>query len=189
MTKEPSSTTPCTIRKSRARIDCTVTCPRPGHANTVSTITAPASRFEISSAGDRDDGDRGVAREMPKQQSIGAHAAGARGAHIVLGQLVEQRGARDARECRHAQQPKREGRHDRGGRIPPVEEGGSQPRVTAKIMISRMPLQKVGMLCAASTKPAQSVRTALSRHIASAMPTGMPTPQRHHQRPPASASV
>ena len=50
VTNAPSRTTPCTTRKSRARIDCTVTCPRPGQAKTVSTMTAPASRLEISSA-------------------------------------------------------------------------------------------------------------------------------------------
>ena len=40
----------CTIGKSRAAMDCTASCPSPGQANTVSTITAPASRFAISSA-------------------------------------------------------------------------------------------------------------------------------------------
>ena len=41
---------PCTIRKSRAAIDWTASWPRPGQANTVSTMTAPASRLAISSA-------------------------------------------------------------------------------------------------------------------------------------------
>jgi hypothetical protein len=47
--------------------------------------------------------------------------------------------------------------------MPPVEEGGSHPSVTAKIRISRIPLQKVGMLCAARTKLASMRETALSR--------------------------
>ena len=35
--------------------------------------------------------------------------------------------------------------------MPPVDDGGSQPSVTAKIRIRIIPLQKVGMLCAART--------------------------------------
>ena len=52
-----------------------------------------------------------------------------------------------------------------------------------------MPLQKVGMLWAASTKPAAAFAAALSRNNASRMPTGMPMPQATVSAPPASISV
>ena len=72
---------------------------------------------------------------------------------------------------------------------PPIEEGGSQPSVTAKTMMSRMPLQKVGMLCAANTRPASRRATKVSRNCANTTPTGIPMPQATSSAPAASCSV
>jgi hypothetical protein len=73
--------------------------------------------------------------------------------------------------------------------MPPVEEGGSQPRMMAKTRMSRMPLQKVGRLCAAITSQPRGRTNQRRPHSASTMPAGMPMPAATSSAPPASASV
>ena len=89
-----------------------MTWPRPGQANTVSTMTAPASRLEISSAATVITGMAALRARCRQKQPSGGHASGAGRAHVVLGEFIQQRGAGDAGEGRHAQEPERDRRHD-----------------------------------------------------------------------------
>ncbi len=68
-------------------------------------------------------------------------------------------------------------------------EVGSQPSVTPKNRIIRMPDQKVGRLCPVSTKAASARSSRLPRQTAIAMPAGMPMPSATSSAPAASATV
>ena len=112
----------CTIGKSRAAIDCTASWPRPGQANTVSTITAPASRLAISSAEMVMIGVAALRRMWRLMTRRKQQALGLRGRDVVAAELLEHGGARDAREGRHGERAERDRRQDHGAYA--VDAGG-----------------------------------------------------------------
>ena len=71
----------------------------------------------------------------------------------------------------------------------PEPEGGNQPSQTPKIMIIRMPLQKVGMLWAPRTRPMSNLVKRCLRQTAMASPTGRPTTKATNSAPAASCRV
>ena len=188
VTKAPSRTTPCTTRKSRETIDWTVSSPSPGQAKTVSTITAPARSCDISSAATEITGIEAFRSRWRQHQPERRDAPRAGGAHVVLRELVEDCGARDAGEGRHAESPSANDGMIRCS-TPPAPEGGSQPSHTAKNRINRMPLQKVGILCEARTKPDQDPclnSVSPERHNDAERHA---EPEGDEERPPASRRV
>ena len=70
-------------------------------------------------------------------------------------------------------------------RTPSTPEDGITPSVTANSRISRMPLQKVGMLCPISTNDIRTRSSRVPRRTAIRMPTGSPMPTATISAPPA----
>ena len=105
-----SSTPPCTARKSRAETASTSQRPTPGQAKIVSVMIAPPSRITELEADHGDRRDERVLEHVDEQHAPLGQALRPRGAHVVLRQHVEHRGARHARD--HRERDRAE--HDRG---------------------------------------------------------------------------
>ena len=145
-------------------------------------MTAPASRFAISSAATVMTGMDALRSTCRRTIGAVADALGPARPHVVLAELLDDAGPRDAGERGH-----------RTGRRGVIEgmtselqlsapDAGRMLQVTAQRRMSRMPLQNVGMLCPTSTTRHQERLDARPRQTPVITPTGSPIAQRDGER-------
>ena len=153
----------------------------PGQANTVSTMTAPASRLPISSAAIVTTGIAALRSTCRSTTAAARHALGAARPHVVLAELLDHRDPRHAGEGRHRQRAERDRRHDQRASVS-APEVGSQRSSRANTMISRMPAQEGRHALAGQHERPASFSTSLPRQTPATTPTGTPTPSATSER-------